>query len=61
MQLHPDFAPDPARVAMIWQSFGYAPLLGCNGELERTVRMLALQAAMLGGAVKLRSRYRRAA
>ncbi len=61
MQLHPDFAPDPARVAMIWQSFGYAPLLGCNGELERTVRMLALQAAMLEGAVKPRSRYRGAA
>lgn len=46
--LHPDFAPDEARVAMIWQSYGYAPLLGRNGELERTMRMLAIQAAMLG-------------
>lgn len=46
-QLHPDFAPDEARVAMIWRSYGYAPLLGNNGELERTVRMLEVQAAML--------------
>ena len=49
MQLHPDFVPDEARVAMIWRSFGYAPLLGSNGEYERTVRMLAMQAALLGG------------
>lgn len=48
MQLHPDFAPDEARVAMIWRAFGYAPLLGSNGEYERTVRMLATQAALLG-------------
>ena len=48
MQLHPDFAPDEARVAMIWQSFGYAPLIGNGGEFERTVRMLEMQAAMLG-------------
>jgi hypothetical protein len=48
MQLHPDFAPDDALVAMIWRSFGYAPLLGANGEYERTMRMLAMQAAMLG-------------
>jgi hypothetical protein len=33
---------------MIWRAFGYAPLLGSNGEYERTVRMLATQAALLG-------------
>ena len=47
MQLHPDFAPDEGRVAMIWRSFGYAPLIGSNGEFERVTRMLEIQAAML--------------
>jgi hypothetical protein len=48
MQLHPDFAPDEARVAMVWQNFGYAPLIGSNGELERLQSRLATQAIMLG-------------
>lgn len=61
MQLHPDFAPDEARVAMIWRSFGYAPLLGCNGEYERTVRMLTMQAALLGREAGPRGRRRRVA
>jgi Hint domain len=47
-QLHPDFAPDEARVAMIWQTFGYAPLLGTDGQFDRVVARLALQADMLG-------------
>jgi Hint domain len=57
MQLHPDFAPDEARVAMIWQSFGYAPLIGSDGELERTMRMLEIQADLL--CTPLRRRRRR--
>ncbi len=59
-QLHPDFAPDEARVAMIWQSYGYAPLLGRNGELERTIRMLGTQAGMLGCEAGARRRKGRA-
>jgi len=47
MQLHPDFEPDPARVGMVWKNFGYAPLLGENGELERVRAKLAWQARML--------------
>jgi autotransporter-associated beta strand protein len=46
-QLHPDFAPDEAVVAEIWQTQGYAPLLGTNGEFDRAQRMLACQAIML--------------
>jgi hypothetical protein len=61
MQLHPDFAPVEARVAMIWQALGYAQLLGRNGEYERTVRMLAMQAAMLGCQSRAHRRGRRAA
>ncbi len=56
MQLHPDFAPDQTRVAMLWRNFGYAPLLGCNGELERVQRQLAWQAAQLGSATPRRTR-----
>jgi hypothetical protein len=48
IKLHPDFAPDEARVAMVWQNFGYAPLIGSDGELERVQGRLALQAVMLG-------------
>jgi len=61
MHVHPDFAPSEARVAMIWQSRGYAPLLGRNGELERTVRMLGVQAAMLGREAGRQGRRGRAA
>ena len=50
-QLHPDFEPDPARVGMVWNSFGYAPLLGENGELERVRAKLAWQARMLASPV----------
>ena len=48
MQLHPDFAPDEARVGMVWQNFGYAPLIGTDGQLDRVRVRLALQALMLG-------------
>jgi Hint domain len=47
VQLHPDFEPDPARVGMVWRSFGYAPLLGSNGELDRVRTKLALQATLM--------------
>jgi hypothetical protein len=48
MQLHPDFAPDEARVGMVWRNFGYAPLIGSNGEVDRVRARLACQAQMLG-------------
>ena len=56
-QLHPDFAPDQARVAMVWQSFSCAPLLGDGSQLARAWTKLQLQAAMLGASAdKRRSR-----
>jgi hypothetical protein len=48
LQLHPDFAPDEARVGMVWQNFSYAPLIGSDGQLDRVRVRLALQAQMLG-------------
>jgi hypothetical protein len=47
MQLRPDFAPDQARVAMMWQNFSCAPLLGDGDQLARARMKLQLQAAML--------------
>jgi hypothetical protein len=47
-ELHPDFAPDQSRVAMTWQNFACAPLLGDGDQLARTRMKLDLQAAMLG-------------
>ena len=47
MELHPNFAPDEARVGMVWQNFSYAPLLGTDGQLDRVRARLALQALML--------------
>ena len=47
LQLHPDFAPDEARVGMVWQNFSYAPLIGADGQLNRVRARLALQALML--------------
>lgn len=58
LQLHPDFAPDEARVAMVWRSFGYAPLLGEDGQLERARTKLAWQAALLARTPERRSRRR---
>ncbi|HET6305560.1 MAG TPA: Hint domain-containing protein, partial [Rhodopila sp.] len=62
LQLHADFAPDEERVGMVWQNFGYAPLIGRDGQLDRVRARLALQAAMLGylgdGGVAPRRRQR---
>ncbi|HEY1932259.1 MAG TPA: hypothetical protein VGG99_09630 [Acetobacteraceae bacterium] len=56
--LHPDFMPDQSRVAMVWQNFACAPLLGDGDQLARARMKLDLQAAMLGEA-DLRQRKRR--
>ncbi len=58
MQLHPDFEPEPARVGMVWKNFGYAPLLGENGELERARVKLAWQARMLASPAPRRRKVR---
>jgi hypothetical protein len=47
-QIHPDFTPNEARVAAIWQRQGYAPLLGSEGQVNRVRAQLAAQAHMLG-------------
>jgi hypothetical protein len=48
MELHPDFAPDEARVGMVWRNFSYAPLIGTDGQVECVRARLAVQALMLG-------------
>ncbi|HEY0225698.1 MAG TPA: Hint domain-containing protein, partial [Mycobacterium sp.] len=48
VQLHPDFVPDEARVGMVWQNFGYAALIGTDGQLDRVRGQLACQAVMIG-------------
>ncbi len=48
-QLHPDFQPDQDRVAMVWQTFACAPLLGNDGQLDRVRAKLRCQAEMLRG------------
>ena len=40
--------PDEARVGMVWRNFGYAPLIGCDGQVDRVRAQLACQALMLG-------------
>jgi ELWxxDGT repeat protein len=57
-ELHADFTPDQSRVAMTWQNFAYAPLLGDSDQLARTRMKLDLQAAMLGS-VGTKQRKRR--
>jgi hypothetical protein len=47
IQLHPEFAQDEARVGRIWKQFGYAPLIGTDGQYVRVVARLAAQARML--------------
>jgi hypothetical protein len=47
IQLHPDFGPHEARVAMVWDSFGFAPLIGDGILLERVRAMLRLQCDLL--------------
>jgi len=59
MQLHADFKPDEAQVAMIWQNFGYAPLMGTDGQYYRVVARLAAQSLMLDNSTIPRRRHRR--
>jgi len=56
VQLHPNFEPDPARVAMVWESLGYAPLLGDAGQFERARAKFAWQAGMLASTAAWRRR-----
>ena len=60
VQLYPDFAADEARVRMVWQNFGYAPLLGDGEQVARARMKLEWQAAMLAGE-KARASVRRPA
>jgi hypothetical protein len=48
MQLHPDFGPRHDQAYLMWESFGYAPLVVVGDEIERVWAMLRLQAKMLG-------------
>jgi hypothetical protein len=47
IRLYPEFAQDEARVGQVWKNFGYAPLIGTDGEYDRVVARLAVQARML--------------
>jgi hypothetical protein len=49
-QLHPDFAPSEVRVAMMWDSFGFAPLIGDSARLELVRTRLRLQGELLRAA-----------
>ncbi len=63
VQIHPNFAPDEARAAVVWEAFGYAPLMGTNGQLDQVRARLAVQAVMLGyhadGMLSQRARRRK--
>ena len=50
MQLHPNFAPDPVRVALIWDSEGYAPLVVAPRQLAPIKERLRRQAEALEAA-----------
>ena len=47
IQLHPEFAQPEDRVAMVWDSFGFAPLIGDSTLLERVRSKLRLQCELL--------------
>jgi hypothetical protein len=47
LQLYPDLAPNGDQVAMMWESFAYAPLLGDGRQLERARMKLRWQAELL--------------
>jgi len=47
VDLHPDFE---ARVAMLWQCYACAPLIGTDGQLDRVRAQLRAQADMLAAA-----------
>jgi Hint domain-containing protein len=46
-QLHPDFAPAEVRVAMMWDGFAFAPLIGDSARLELVRAKLRLQCELL--------------
>jgi Hint domain len=57
-QFHPNFEPDPDRVATVWRNLACAPLLGQNGQFERVRTQVLWQASMLGEAASKRTRRR---
>jgi Hint domain len=61
MQLHPHFAPDPVRSALIWDSEGYAPLVVAPAQLAPIKDRLRRQAEALEVARKGRRRGSKAA
>jgi hypothetical protein len=48
LQLHPEFGPDDATVAEIWEAWGYAPMVRSGEHLRHMQVLLEAQAAMLG-------------
>ena len=53
IQLHPEFAPHEGRVAMVWRSYGFAPLIGDVALLEQVRTKLRLQSELLRYAKRL--------
>jgi len=45
--LHPNLTPDEARVAMMWQTYGYAPLVHAGRQVQAARAKLRVQAALL--------------
>jgi hypothetical protein len=60
MQLHSDFAPDPVRIALIWDSEGYAPLTVAPAQLAPIRARLRCQAEALHAARQAGKGKRRA-
>ena len=58
VQLHPDFAPDPDRIALQWESCGYAPLRIEGKEFDRVVAHVRSRAILLGQACTRKTRRR---
>jgi hypothetical protein len=50
IQLHPDFEPNACHVSMVWDAFGYAPLVVDPRQLEDIRARLSDRAEMLCGA-----------
>jgi autotransporter passenger strand-loop-strand repeat protein len=48
MQLHPDFGPRNDHSYLMWESFGYAPLVVVGDEVDRVRASVRMQARMLG-------------
>ena len=45
--LHPHFGSDARRGSMVWEAFGYAPLVRTGPEVDSVCAKLRLQAALL--------------